>query len=228
MWLAASLLIAVPLSLFLIALAGANLWVTVSAQKHLVEKIEDASPADVILVLGAPVPNNTQPGPIVEDRLQCGLTLFRLGKAPRMIISGRTQSNGASEVVAMGNWLREQGMPPENLGVDGFAYRTIDSAINLHAFDTKPRKVLVCTQRFHLPRAVFLLKHQGFDVEGVVADGRVYRDKNKFAIRESLGRLRAVYETLAGVSPPCAHLRERENRLHCAEPDSPSNHQKRR
>jgi vancomycin permeability regulator SanA len=198
MWLFASLLITVPPTLFLLAIAFANLWVILSSQKHLVENPEHASSADVILILGAPVPSNNTPGPIVEDRLQCGLALFGQKKAPRIVLSGRSQTNGASEVVAMEKWLRARNVPAEAIALDEHAHRTIDSATNLSTFPFKPQRVLVCSQRFHLGRAVFLLKRKGFWVEGVVADGRIYRDRHKFAFRESLGRLRAVFETFVG------------------------------
>jgi SanA protein len=217
MWLFALLLTIVPVLSFFSVLVLANAWILLAARGCIVGSPADAPNAHAILILGAPVPNEQNPGPIMEDRLQCGLRLFQLKKAPRIIISGRSDPGSHRETVVMENWLLAHGVPPESLAIDGHAFRTIDSVHNLVAFRAPPQHVLVCTQNFHLPRAVFLLKQKGFMVTGIVADSHVYRDKTRFALRESLGRLRALYETLVHIKPACSHLTETNNRLSCSE-----------
>jgi SanA protein len=58
------------------------------------------------------------------------------------------------------------------------------------------RDALVCTQRFHLPRAVLLARHHGIDAVGIAADRRRYARIGRNVARERLARLLATIEML--------------------------------
>ena len=50
------------------------------------------------------------------------------------------------------------------------------------------RHAVVCTQRFHLARSVFLARRYGLDAVGAEADRRVYLDARRDATREVIAR----------------------------------------
>jgi vancomycin permeability regulator SanA len=50
---------------------------------------------------------------------------------------------------------------------------------------------VVCTQRFHLPRSLYLARSAGIDAVGLVADLRAYRGSLYNQSRERLARMRA-------------------------------------
>ncbi len=157
------------------------------------QRAEHLDAADCILVLGAPVPNQTEPGVVVEDRLVAAIEAYHAGKAPTIVISGRGDESSAKEIHVMENWLLARGVAKEAIVVDGDAFRTIDSMKFVSRTRGKVR-VIVCTQRFHLARSLFLARAFGLNAQGLVADRREYRDRFSFAVRETLARLRAFYD----------------------------------
>jgi len=58
------------------------------------------------------------------------------------------------------------------------------------------RDAVICTQRFHLHRSVFLARQAGIDAVGVVADRPGYRPRHKDLGREVLARYRAATDVL--------------------------------
>jgi vancomycin permeability regulator SanA len=149
--------------------------------------------ADHILVLGAPVPNQTNAGPVLEDRLQAALDAYRAGKASSLIVSGRGDEGSAKEVYVMEMWLKNNGVPASAIIIDDKAFRTIDS-MKFVKRTFGAASVIVCTQRFHLPRSLFLAKKCGLSPQGLLADRRVYRDKFAFSLRETMSVMRAWWD----------------------------------
>jgi vancomycin permeability regulator SanA len=156
-------------------------------------RAERLDAADCILVLGARVPNQTEPGVIVGDRLEAAIEAYHAGKAPMIVVSGRGDESSAKEIYVMENWLLARGVPRQAICVDGDAFRTIDSMKYLSRTRGKVR-VIVCTQKFHLARSLFLARAFGLEAQGLIADRREYRDRLSFAVRETVARLRAVYD----------------------------------
>jgi SanA protein len=51
--------------------------------------------------------------------------------------------------------------------------------------------MIVATQKFHQPRAVYLARSLGIDAVGIVADSYVYRDDLRNNLREMIARVKA-------------------------------------
>src|SRR5690606_10073132 len=76
------------------------------------------------------------------------------------------------EVGPMVAALRAAGVPQGAILEDVHGYRTLDSMGRAKSVFGL-RSVLVVTNGFHVPRAVYLGEHFGLDVHGVVADAGV-------------------------------------------------------
>jgi len=106
---------------------------------------------------------------MLADRLATGLELYRLGLVGRILVSGNSAHPRGDEVAAMGHWLRKRAVPESDLLLDGASLRTRDTMqraariFGLHS-------VTICTQRFHLPRSIYLALHAGLDAQGLEAD----------------------------------------------------------
>jgi SanA protein len=60
---------------------------------------------------------------------------------------------------------------------------------------------IIVSQRFHLPRALYLARHAGLDVQGFAADpGNGSRCRGA-AVREHLAVVKAVWDVRTGSSP---------------------------
>ena len=57
---------------------------------------------------------------------------------------------------------------------------------------------MVCTQRFHLPRALYLAHHFGIDAHGLVADRRTYLNAHLDALREWFAVNLALADVMVG------------------------------
>ena len=101
----------------------------------------------------------------------------------------------------MAGWLERRGVPRAALILDRGGYRT--AATMADAAAQGFREALVCTQRYHLPRALYLARHAGIAAKGVAAGEApaTLFDRLHSFVRESLARAETVGEVAArGVS----------------------------
>lgn len=149
--------------------------------------LSQAPTRPLALVLGAKVWGE-RPSHMLEDRLSAALELYRSARCESILLTG-----GPDEVVVMQAWLEARGVPRTALLLDGSGLRTFDSMARASRL-LDERRVLVVTQDFHLPRAVYLARELGLEPVGVVAPANyrypaVLKQKNRS--RERLARVRA-------------------------------------
>ena len=150
--------------------------------------------AECILVPGAAIYQDGTPYPMLVDRLAIAKELYGLGKAPLIVVSGRGGGGVAvDEVAAMRHWLERKGVPAEAIEDDPLGLRTVDSLRRCRSVYGH-RSVISVSNRFHVPRMIFLGKHCGLKSFGVVAPplyrysvGTLWRNRG----REILARVRA-------------------------------------
>ena len=125
--------------------------------------------ADFLIVPGARIHADGEPYSMLVDRLDAALGLYQLGKAPRILLSGRGGGGLATdEVAAMRRWLEARSVPSAALVDDSDGLRTIDTM--QRAKDVfGARSAIVVSNPFHVARAVFLGRRHGLEVVGVEA-----------------------------------------------------------
>jgi SanA protein len=166
-----------------------------SSAEHRVFYQVNVRTSQVAMVLGARVDALGVPAPALLDRLQCGLELYRTGKVEYVLVSGDHGRDGYDEVNAMHAWLVDHGVPSDRVYLDHAGFRTLDSMVRARQVFAV-RSMSVCTQRFHLARALWLAAAQGIDAVGVVSDSRVYQHRRRDAVREWFAQVRAFADTL--------------------------------
>lgn len=172
-----------------------------AAGRRAIVEEEAARHADTILVLGAKVFPDARPSDVLHDRLATALRLFQRGVAPRIVVSGDHAEAGYDEPGAMAAWLVARGVPREAIVEDGLGLDTYSSMAR--AKDTYgATRVVVVTQAFHLPRALYLAQQKGLACEGVVADARRYRRAPYYQVREAASRVRAFVDVSRGRRVP--------------------------
>jgi SanA protein len=182
----------------LVVLAGfvilvPNLIVTRSAADQIVQTAEDAPRAQAAIVLGAKVYDDGTPSPMLADRLETGIKLYKLGKVDKLLLSGDHGQTDYDEVNVMLQYVLERGVPDEDVFTDHAGFDTYDTMYR--ARDVfKVTTALVVTQEFHLARAVYTARTLGLEATGVVADIQPYTDEFRFAAREVLARVKAIIQ----------------------------------
>lgn len=145
------------------------------------------SDIDCILVLGAAVKPDKTPSNMLYDRIMTGVSLYKLGAAEDIIMSGDHGSNDYNEVGTMKKYAIEEGVPSNAIYMDHAGFSTYDSlyrAKNIFG----AQRILIVSQEYHLYRAIYLAEALGMEAYGVSADLRGYAGQTKREIREILAR----------------------------------------
>ena len=150
----------------------------------LFEHVSEVRPCDAAIVPGAYVFPDGTPSDMLADRLVAALELVRAGKVARVIVSG-----GPQEVAGMRTWLERRGVSVIADPAGLRTWLTMRGAARLGV-----TRAVICTQRFHLPRALYLARAVGVDAVGLVADARRYGGARYNASREACARLRALLD----------------------------------
>ena len=158
--------------------------------------------AQAALVLGAQVRPDGRLSAMLEDRVRTGVALYESGRVSKLLLSGDHGQAGYDEVGAMRSRALELGVPAEDVFTDHAGFNTWDSVQRARQVFAA-RSVVVVTQGFHLPRAVFLARRAGLDATGAVASrpGGYGRLGRLNAAREVLARVKAAGEWVVGRPP---------------------------
>lgn len=153
----------------------------------------DGRVADCALVLGAGVGPDHTPSPVLHDRLETALALYRAGRVRRVLVSGDHGRASYDETNTMRRWLEARGVPHRDVFMDHAGFDTYSSMWRAkHVFGAT--KVIVVTQRFHLARSVYLARAMGMEAEGAAADRRGYRGIVWLEMREVASRTKAALD----------------------------------
>ncbi|MCK9393413.1 MAG: ElyC/SanA/YdcF family protein [Candidatus Paceibacterota bacterium] len=156
--------------------------------------------AQVVLILGASVKPNKEMSDIFRDRVDTAIKLYENKKVLKIIISGDHGKKYYDEVEAAKKYLLEKGIPPDDIFLDHAGFDTYDSLYRAkYIFDVK--SIIVVTQNFHLPRAMFIAKKLGHNAYGLSADLHSYSGAEKMFIREIFADVKAYLDILLDEKP---------------------------
>lgn len=138
------------------------------------------------LVLGCSVKKNGEPSKMLKDRLDTVNKMYQDKVIKKIIVSG-DHNDDYSEVLVMDEYLKNLGVPSEDILLDKEGYSTGDSLENYSEKYNK-EKVLIITQEYHLYRALFIANKLGMNAFGVSAPKIKYKGYVQREIREILAR----------------------------------------
>jgi SanA protein len=163
------------------------------AEPYLYRGTADVPGRPAAIVPGCRVHPDGSPSAMLEDRLAAALDLYRAGKVRKILVSGDHGAPEYDEPLAMRGWLEARGVPAADVFSDHAGFRTRDT-MERAARVFLVRGAVVCTQEFHLARAVFLARRAGIDAVGVPADRRPYRAMAINRLRETYARAAAFLD----------------------------------
>jgi len=135
---------------------------------------KDSAPSDrLAIVFGAGLRRDGTPTPILRDRVETAASLYFSGRVEKLLMSGDNSVPNYNEPQAMRQYAVSLGVPDEAIAMDYAGSRTYDTCYRAKAiFGVK--SALLVTQKFHLPRALFLCNALGLNAFGVEANNRNY------------------------------------------------------
>jgi len=185
-----------------IVLLSINAYVTTLIKNRIVT-VEEASKLkdiDCILILGAGVWENNTPSPMLNDRLEQGIALYKMGVSDRLLMSGDHGRADYDEVNVMKQYAIDQGIPSENIFMDHAGFSTYESMYRARDI-FKVKKMVVITQRYHMYRSLYDGHGLGLDVYGVTSDPRQYAGQSYREAREILARCKDFFYLIAKPKP---------------------------
>ena len=169
-----------------ISIVGIN-FAMIQSTKAKIVAIDELKDADCILVLGAYVRPNGAPSSILKDRLNTGYEIFEAGKAPKFLLSGDHGQRSYDEVNGMRDYIEEKGVNKKLIFLDHAGFSTYESIYRARDI-FEANKIIIVTQEYHLPRALYLAQKMGIEAQGVASDHLTYRKIMIFKAREALAR----------------------------------------
>lgn len=146
----------------------------------------------VAVVFGAGIFNN-QPSPMLYDRIQAAVELYRAQKVSKLLMSGDNRLLGYNEPEVMRRTALQMGVPDADIALDYAGRSTYETCYRAgEIFDLQ--NVILVTQRYHLDRALVTCNALGVESVGFVADRREYRGMWWNYARETLATIKAVVE----------------------------------
>jgi SanA protein len=135
---------------------------------------QTVSPAPVAIVFGAGLWRDGTPTTVLRDRIATAAELFFSGKVQKILMSGDNSYIDYNEPGAMHNYAISLGVPDEAIVLDYAGRHTYDTCYRAQAIFGVRQAILV-TQKFHLPRALYICSALGMKVVGVPSDRQDYR-----------------------------------------------------
>ena len=172
--------------------SGIRMYVFLSTNHNIVEeqkKEEDAfpgAPYEAIIVLGAGVWRDRTPSPMLANRLDKAIELYKSGVSDRIIVTGDHRPGEYDEVDVMWEYLVERNIPEEKIERDYKGFSTYESMYRA-ANTYHVKRAVIVTQKYHLYRTLYIGQRYGMELRGVEAEnagstsGIAYREVREWA-----------------------------------------------
>ena len=131
----------------------------------------------VAIVFGAGLTRSGDATPVLKDRVTTAADLYFSGKVQKLLMSGDNSTANYNEPEAMRRYALTLGIPESDVVLDYAGRRTYDTCYRAKVIFGVTDAILV-TQKFHLPRALFLCNMLGVNATGVEADNFIYRRRS--------------------------------------------------
>lgn len=168
-------------------------WIQWRYDRQVYTDLAAVPPKPVAIVFGAGVRSDGSLSPMLADRMDTAIELYRAGLVRKLLVSGDNRFVYYDEPGRMYDYAIARGVPPADVVRDYAGRRTYDTCYRAAAIFGVTDAILV-TQRFHLPRALFTCHHTGVSGIGFAADRRAYWSNSFYRLRDALATLRAWWD----------------------------------
>jgi uncharacterized SAM-binding protein YcdF (DUF218 family) len=123
---------------------------------------------DAIVVLGAQVLPGGRPSTALRRRVEHGAATLQSTGAPFLVVCGGAGDEPTAEAHVMARLAERLGVERGRIVGEDESRRTLEQAERVASLSAVNgwQRVVVVTDRYHLPRALFLFRRAGLDAEG--------------------------------------------------------------
>ena len=165
--------------------------------------VEEAPQEKAAIIFGAGLRRDGTPTSVLRDRVETGVRLYFDGKVEKLLMSGDNQAVEYNEPKSMRQYALSLGVPDQDIVMDYAGKRTYDTCYRAKSIFGLESALLV-TQKFHLPRALFLCNALGLKANGVEAANRNYWRRSLFFwnVREQFATFTAFIDVFVDKPTP--------------------------
>jgi SanA protein len=168
-------------------------WIQWRYDRQVLTDVAAAPKRPVAIVFGAGIRADGGLSPMLQDRMDTAIALYKAGKVRKLLVSGDNRFANYNEPGRMYDYAVRRGVPARDVARDYAGRRTYDTCYRAAAVFGVTEAVLV-TQRFHLPRAIFTCRNLGVDSIGFSADRRAYLSNPYYRLRDAFATVRAWWD----------------------------------
>lgn len=150
------------------------------------EQAKELQDVDCILILGAGIWGE-KPSPMLEDRLLEGIDLYKNNVSNKIIMSGDHGTKEYDEVNVMKSFAIDRDVKSEDIFMDHAGFSTYESLYRAKEI-FQAKKIVIVTQKYHMYRALYIVKQLGIEAYGVNSDPREYGGQSIRELREIIAR----------------------------------------
>ena len=162
--------------------------------------IKNAPEKQVALVLGARVHENGRLSDMFRDRVDTAIDLYESGKVQKILVSGDHGTEEYDEVNAAKDYLISRGVEGKDIFLDHAGFDTYDSVYRAREI-FQVESMIIVTQEYHLPRALYIADKLEVDSAGVRADLHTYGGQEGRDFREKFAVVKAWIDVTFGSEP---------------------------
>jgi SanA protein len=151
------------------------------------QNVADVPVMPAAIVFGAGIQSRE-----ARDRVATAAALYKSGKVTKLLMTGDNGHVNHNEPESMKQNAISLGVPAGDITCDYAGFRTYDSLYRArNIFDV--RQAVLVSQRYHLPRAMFLAQRLGLDVVGVDAGKSSYGTRQFWYDLREIGAAEAAW-----------------------------------
>ena len=130
-------------------------------------RLQTPQKADAIIVLGAAAYYH-KPSPVFEERIRHAVSLYKQGKAKKIIFTGGTPKEGfLTEAEVGAKWAIKNGVRESDILLESNSRNTLDNLKNSAKIATKEKlhSFIVVSDPYHIARAKLMAQDLGLTVQ---------------------------------------------------------------
>lgn len=173
----------------LLFFVGGNLWMLSRTYPVIESSVTQCGPQRLGIVFGTSHwTRNGSQNPHFYSRMSTAAGLVHAGRVEHLLLSGDNRTHAYNEPRAMWRAVAGFGVSPEQLTMDYAGFSTFDTLVRAqHVFEVD--KAVLVTQRWHLPRALYIGQTLGMQVSGCVASNYSVDSEWRLRLREWVARV---------------------------------------
>lgn len=179
-------------------IVATNIVFYIGTKSYIYNDAMDAPYAEVALVPGAAILPGNKLSSIFTDRADMAIKLYAAQKVSKIIVSGDNSTLSHDEVDPARLYLTRKGIPDQDIFLDHAGFDTYSSMYRARDI-FGVTSLLIASQSFHLPRAVFIARELGMKAYGVRSDVGHVLLRNY--VREVFADEKAVFDLVAKTRP---------------------------